>query len=207
MLSISAESVFASPIAPNFESLRSEVKLRYGTARFRRRSTSSSRAHLSSFESESENLSFKYAEFGTLRTRLTKVFGNVLKPRRFGSIVFGLYAGSAIHSVQFGNGGGNNNNFNNGWGDGGDGSGDNLFRVLKAHAEEEEEEEEEDDDDDDEDDEDDDDDDDNDDDETKRKRRKTGNKDDFVVESVLVTNLPTGPGIPSKVRILFFDWN
>ena len=64
------------------------------------------------------------------------------------------------------------------------------------------------DDDDDTDDVDDDDDDDDDDDNEVREvtsqsvgPRKPRNKDNFICESVLATNLPTGPGIPTKVRV------
>jgi len=61
-----------------------------------------------------------------------------------------------------------------------------------------------DDDDDDDDDDDEDDDDDDSDDEsstnTARAANKPKNRDNFICESVLATNLPTGPGIPTKVR-------
>ena len=57
--------------------------------------------------------------------------------------------------------------------------------------------------DDDDDDDEDDDDDDSDDESstnTARAANKPKNRDNFICESVLATNLPTGPGIPTKVR-------
>jgi IAP75 family protein translocase len=94
-------------------------------------------------------------------------------------------------TMAFGGGGGVPGDGSGGGGGGGGGG----FGVPPAHADEDDDEDDEDDDDDDDDDEDDDDDDD---DETPRRKLKEGN---FIVESVLATNLPTGPGIPTKAEL------
>merc|ERR1719409_1091597 len=80
-------------------------------------------------------------------------------------------------------------------GDGGDGgSGGSGWGVPAAYASDDEDDEDDDDDDEDEDD----DDDDDDDDDAPRRAIKDGN---FIVESVLATNLPMGPGIPTKAEL------
>ena len=204
MLSIPRELTFASSSAFIFECSR--------TLKKRGQKTTLIQRGISSLKGRTECMSFsnpdpkifasKDLKFGL--ENISKLLGDSLKPRRIGAVTLGLATSNVAYNLLLASGGGNsgdNHGLDGGGGGGGGGDGYGFAKVLAAYAEEEEDDEEEDEEDEDEEEEEEEEEEEI----VRRKRKKTSNKDDFIVESVLATNLPTGPGIPSKVRLLFFS--
>ena len=207
MLSITREVTFASSSAFGFEFSRPSKK--------RRQKTTLVQTGISSLKDRMESLSFSKPDAKSFPSKVVKfgvgsiseLLGKALKPRRIGAVTLGLATSNVAFTLLLASGGGNSgDNYGlDGGGGGGDGGG--FTKVFAAYAEESDEDEEEDEEEEEEEDEEEDEEEEEEEEDmVRRKRTKTSNKDDFIVESVLATNLPTGPGIPSKVRpFLFFQ--
>ena len=202
MLSITREVTFASSSAFSFACSRHLNK--------RRQKTTLVQKGISSLKDRTECVSFSKPDSKIFPSNVLKfgvegiseLLGKAFKPRRIGAVTLGLATSNLAYNSFLASGGGNSGD-NYGWdgggGDGGGGDGGGFTTVLAAYAEEEEEEEDEEDDDDEEEEEE------EEEELVRKKRKRSGNKDDFIVESVLATNLPTGPGIPSKVSPFCFS--
>ena len=211
MLSITREVTFASSSAFGFEFSRPSKK--------RRQKTTLVQTGISSLKDRMESLSFSKPDAKSFPSKVVKfgvgsiseLLGKALKPRRIGAVTLGLATSNVAFTLLLASGGGNSgDNYGldgGGGGGGGGGDGGGFTKVFAAYAEESDEDEEEDEEEEEEEDEEEDEEDEEEEEDmVRRKRKKTSNKDDFIVESVLATNLPTGPGIPSKVRpFLFFQ--